>query len=256
MFFGDKTSVNEKLLSNWHIWDTLGIWMACRRNFLVVCVALLAIVNSIGALRVYSSLCYITSSQMVPGEGDSVPANQPVQFQITLSGACPAPGVYTIRADLLDTASGQVLSTARGQLQANGQFITTLTESVLAPTSLGRWNLQLSVYILMGGAVVSPASQQTFGLTVVPYTATTTSQTTAVQSASTMSSAFQSTITRPSVTTTLSTISSQTQLETPPSSNFYTQIQLAAAGIVILIVLFAIVITRRTRTKTEETRVY
>jgi hypothetical protein len=194
---------------------------------------------------------------VVPGEGDTVSAGQPVQFQITLTGSCPTPGIYTIRADLIDPGTSQVLATARGQLQANGQFIETLTESLLAPPSLGRWPLQLSVYILWSGSVVAPASQQTFGLTVVPYTATSTvamTQTTMIESSSTTSS-LQPTITQPSVTI-FSSISSQSQMVAPTSGGFYTELQLAAAALVILVILVAFLMTRRKQAKKEETQVY
>ena len=194
---------------------------------------------------------------MNPGEGASVPAGQPVQFEITLIGSCPAPGTYTIRADITDPATSTIISTGRGQLTANGQFIGTLTESVLAPSTIGRWVLQLSAYILLDGQPVAPASQLTFGLNVVPYipasTVATTTQTTAVESATSYS--IESTSTQTSATI-FSTVSSQSQGVTPTKSNFETEIQLMAAALVLLVVIALFIRSRLRRAKTEETRVY
>ena len=223
--------------------------MRGRFKFMLACLAFLLCITFISRVNVYSqgSLCYFTGTQVNPGEGDSVPASQPVQFQITLMGSCPTPGIYTIRADLIDPATSRVLSTDRGPLAANGQFIATLTESLLAPSTIGRWDLQLSAYILLDGTVVAPASQETFGLNVVPYTPTSTvatTQTMIVESTSTTSSSIQSSPLQTSITS-FSTVGLATQVVGATTSSLLTEIQLVVAALVILMILVLFIRAKR-----------
>ena len=224
-----------------------------RLKFLLICLVFLLCCTALSRV-VYSqgSLCYFTTTQVNPGEGDSVPAGQPIQFQITLIGSCPTPGIYTIRADLTNPATSQVLSTDQEQLAANGQFIVTLSESLVAPSTIGTWNLQLSAYVLLGGAVAAPASQQTFGLNIVPFTATSTvamTQTTIVESTNTTSPSIQSTIPQTS-TTSFSTASSATQA-VGASGTLVTELQLVVALLVILVLLFLLIRAKRQPARAE-----
>jgi hypothetical protein len=232
-----------------------------RRKFgLSLMLLLFALVMLLGR-SVYSqgSLCYFTSSQVAPGQGDMVPEGQPVQFTITLTGSCPSPGLYTFRADLTNPSTAQTIATGRVQSIANGQFTVQITESAVAPAAVGTWNLQLSAYVLFGGAVVSPASQQTFGLSVVPYTATSTVQTTesttqpSSETASTQSTApSQTTVTTEQSTSQIQT----TQTTSQSNAGLASQLQLVLAGVVILLIVIVALRARREKAKRERTRVY
>ena len=136
--------------------SNLSAWMSC--------LALLTVVVLVGGFNVAAqgSLCQITNVKVNPGQGVSVPAGQPFQFSVTLTGGC-SPGTYTFRADITDTATSQIVATGLTQpLLQNGQFTVTLNESAVAPSVVGAWGLQVSTYVLMGGWVVSPNSQMSF----------------------------------------------------------------------------------------------
>jgi hypothetical protein len=226
-----------------------GIKMGGKIKFLLVCFAFFFFITLTGRVGVYSqgSLCYFTSTQMNPGQGASVPAGQPVQFQIILIGSCPTPGVYTIRADLVNPATSKVLSTNQEPLVANGPFIVTLNESLSAPPTIGSWSLQLSAYILWNGAVVAP-SQETFALNIVPYTPTSTLATemTIVESTNTTSSLIQPTSIQTSVTE-FSTVGSASQVVGATNSSLIFSVQLVVAVVLILVVLVVLFRARRQR---------
>jgi hypothetical protein len=230
-----------------------------KLKFLLACFAFFFFIIFTGRVGVYSqgSLCYFTSTQMNPGQGASVPAGQLVQFQIMLTGSCPNPGIYTIRADLVIPATSKVLSTDQAPLVINGPFIATLNESLLAPPMIGPWDLQLSAYILLNGAVVAPATQETFGLNVVPYTPTSTVATTEtmiIESTNTTSSLIQPTTIQTSVTE-FSTVGSASQVVGATNSSLLFSVQLIVAVLVILVILVVLFRARRQRAKIEQTRV-
>jgi hypothetical protein len=225
-----------------------GSKMRDRLKFLLACFAFSLFIAFTGRIGVYSqgSLCYFTSTQVNPGQGASVPAGQPVQFQIMLIGSCPTPGIYTIRADLVNPATSKVLSTDQEQLLANGPFIATLNESLLAPPTIGPWNLQVSAYILFNGAVVAP-SLETFGLNIVPYTpppTVATTETTIVESTNTTSSLIQPTTIQTSVTE-FSTVGSASQVVGATNSSLIFSVQLIVAILLILALLVALFRARR-----------
>lgn len=223
------------------------------------CLMLLFVLVIIGRTNVASqgSLCYFTNTQVTPGQDATVPEGQPVQFEITLTGSCPTPGLYTFRADIVSAGTTQVLATDRVQLVANGQFTAMLSESAVAPAAVGTWSLQLNAYVLFNGAVVAPTSQQLFGLHIVPYTTPTTTQTTQsiTQAISTTSYSIQSTSAPPTLTE-LQTLSSQNQAVTGVSGGLGNQIQLVGAALAILVVVIILLAVRRRRAKRERTRVY
>jgi hypothetical protein len=217
-------------------------------KFLVACFVFFFFILFTGRVGVYSqgSLCYFTSTQVNPGQGASVPAAQPVQFQIMLIGSCPTPGFYTIRADLVNPATSKVLSTDQEPLVANGPFIAMLNESLLVPPTIGPWNLQLSAYILFNGAVVAP-SLETFGLNIVPYTpppTVATTETTIVESTNTTSSMIQPTTNQTSITE-LSTASSTSQIVGTTNNTLLFSVQLIVAVLLILVILAVLIRTTR-----------
>jgi len=234
-----------------------------KLSFALSCLALFIIMMVIGGIHVASqgSLCYFTSSQIIPGQDASVAESQRVQFDITLTGSCSTPGLYTIRADIVSPGSSEIIATARSQLQANGQFIMALSESALAPSALGPWSLQLNAYILFNGVVVAPASQQLFGLNVVPYTPPTTAQTieSITQTSVTASSSIESASGSTSVSTTLSqlqSMNSQNQAIEGGNGGLWFEIQLIVAALAIVTIVIILLMARRKSGKTEHTRVY
>ena len=234
--------------------------MRGKVKFLLTSLAVLEILV-FGGVHVYSQmLCYFTSTDINPGEGDNVPAGQPVQFQITLYGSCSAPGIYTIRADLINPVTKAAISTTRGPIDefTGGEFFATLNESALAPASAGTWSLQLSVYMFLNGESIATPSQELFHVNIIPYAAPSTSATmeaTILESTTSITSLIQSSSIQTSATP-LSTIVSQSQIIYSTNGNFVTEIQLAAVALVIFVILLVLFKSRRKAAKPEETRVY
>lgn len=252
LFATRKLSWSEKLISDCLKTNEEGSKVRGKFKFLLACFAFFFFVTFTGTVGVYSqgTLCYFTSTQVSPGQGASVPAGQLVQFQIILTGSCPTPGIYTIRADLINPANSEVISTNQELLPANGPFIATLGESLSAPPTIGPWDLQLSAYVLLNGAVVAPASQETFGLNVVPYTPTSTvatAETMIVESTNTTSSSLiQPTTIQPSVTE-FSTVGSASQVVGATNSSLLFSVQLIVAVLAILVILVVLFKARRDR---------
>ena len=188
-----------------------------------------------------------------------MPAGQTVQFTILASGSCPTPGTYMVRADIIDPATSQVESTDQAQLMINAQFSTTFSESVVAPSEVGPWRLQLNVYVLAGGVPVAPNSEDAFGLQVVPYTATSSIPPISVETSSTMSSPATSLATMNTSTQT-QTQSQSTSTAPPPQSesndDLVTEVRIATAIFAAMLLIIFILKRRQQRVRRDQTQVY
>ena len=192
--------------------------------------------------------------QVDPPEGTSVPAGQSIEVYITLTGSCPTPGIYTVRADLTNVATSQTISTNRTQFNGNGAFTGTISDSAVVPAGTGTWRVLISVYILSDGFVVGPASQLTVDLNVVPYTQTATIETQSpIQTTSVISSSIQSTINL-ETTTQPSSVNSETQPTGTSISLSESDMLIAAAAAILVAVMW--VILRKKRVKPRGTEIY
>jgi len=165
------------------------------------------------------SSCYFTSMRVNPTEGSSVPAGQSITFTITLTGSCPSPGTYSVRAYVVDTATSQIISTNQASLLSSGGFfMVTVNDLAMVPAEPGNWKVQINVYLLLDGSNVGPPSQLTVGLTIVPYTTPITIQTDSIIHS--VTSAFaQSTMNARTIQQTTSTIQKQTIGAVTPQAN-------------------------------------
>jgi len=118
-----------------------------------------------------SSGCYFTAMNLYGPP--SVQEGQKLEVHILFSVTCTGLGNYTIRADLVDGRTGQILSSNRTTYAILGPFAAVLTNQVVAPMTVGWWSLQLNLYMLdSNGVPVGPQSQQVFGLTITSSTTT------------------------------------------------------------------------------------
>jgi hypothetical protein len=97
----------------------------------------------------------------------SVQEGQTLELHTLFSVTCLGGGYYTVRADLSDGRTKQILATSKATYVILGPFAAVLTNSVVAPKAAGWWSLQMNLYVLdMNGVPVAPQSQQLFGLTI------------------------------------------------------------------------------------------
>ncbi|MGD0423511.1 MAG: hypothetical protein ABSA92_08655 [Candidatus Bathyarchaeia archaeon] len=136
----------------------------------VLLLLLVVIFYSTPAVRSQSSGCYFTAMNLYGPT--SVQEGQKFEVHTLFSVTCPGGGEYTIRADLVDARTGQILSTYRTTYPILGPFAAVFTNSVVAPRA-GWWSLQMNLYVLgSNGVPVGPQSQQIFGLTITSSTPT------------------------------------------------------------------------------------
>ena len=130
------------------------------------------ILYSTPAVHSQSSGCYFTAMNLYGPP--SVQEGKKLEVQTLFSVTCPGGGIYTVRADLVDGRTGQILSTSRMTYSILGPFAAVLANSVLAPKATGWWSLQMNLYVLnLNGVPVAPQSQQIFGLTITTPNTTT-----------------------------------------------------------------------------------
>jgi len=189
--------------------------------------------------HVQSISCYFTNTQVYPSEGSSVPAGQPIVFTIILTGSCPSPGIYTVRADILDTTVSEIISSNQTTLIGNGPFVVQISDSATVPTEMGNWKVQVNAYILSDGSNVGPPSQLTVGLIVVPYSPPATSQSIIESTSGTpmQSTSAASTTSQNEVMTETATVAQQTGVEQPPSSGSAFSLESLTAIIVLVVIL-------------------
>ena len=108
-----------------------------------------------------SSGCYFTAMNLYGPP--SVQEGQKLEVHILFSVTCTGLGDYTIRADLVDGRTGQILSSNRTTYAILGPFAAVLTNQVLAPMTVGWWSLQLNLYMLdSNGVPVATAISASF----------------------------------------------------------------------------------------------
>ena len=192
--------------------------------------------------HVQSISCYFTNTQVYPSEGSGVPAGQPIVFTIILTGSCPSPGIYTVRADILDTTISEIISSNQTTLIGNGPFVVQINDSATVPTEMGNWKVQVNAYILSDGSNVGPPSQLTVGLIVVPYSPPATSQSIIESTSGTRAPIQSASSALPSasqneVMTGTATVAQQTGVEQPPSSGSAFSLESLTAIIVVVVIL-------------------
>ncbi|HUK51212.1 MAG TPA: zinc ribbon domain-containing protein [Terriglobales bacterium] len=202
---------------------------------------------------VVASLTIPTSvkSQFVPCEivnlsvrhPDSVPAGQTLQVSVLITSSCDASVTYTLRVDLVDQRTGNVLSSVKMPYYPTAPgFIQPINNTATAPSTLGSWVLQDQVYIINNlNGQVAGSSQLQFVVNVIPYTPppTTTTQM-LISSNTTQLYAVNSTsnlMTQTSAQPTISLMPTYTTSEETSQSNATT----LAEALVVLLIIAAVV---------------
>ena len=195
--------------------------------------------------------CYFTNMEVNPSQGSSVPAGQSIAFTITLTGSCPSPGVYTVRADIIDTATSQIISSNQIQLAASGPFAVTVSDPAVVPAATGNWRVQVNAYLLLDGSNVGPPSQLMVGLTVVPFSQPATTQSaTPIYHATTVTSALaQSTFNAPPNATQIQVLTETTSTSTMNSS--FPFVSVIAISFVVFLTCSATYVATKRRTKAK-----
>jgi hypothetical protein len=228
-------------------------WMNLCTIWVLLCMIVLFLQPVQGQV---GTLCYFTSTIVVAPE--SAPAGQPIQVNTTFTASCPGGGNYIVRGDLLDARTSTILSTSRTVYSTVGPMTATLNNQAVAPTTTGYWSLQMSLYMLAGGSPVAPASQKTFGITITPYVAASTTTTSTFSSTSTSFTSSQTTQTTSSpqsATSTQTTISETSSITTAQYTGQNNLIPAVGAALVILLII-AVIKRRKMQRQKEHTRVY
>jgi len=125
----------------------------------------IGILYTLPAVTSQSAGCYFTAMNLFGPP--SIQEGQKFEVQTLFSVTCTGPGFYTVRADLADSRTGQILSTSRMTYSVLGPFAAVITSSLQAPKAAGWWSLQMNLYVLtMTGVPIGPQSQQLFGLAI------------------------------------------------------------------------------------------
>ena len=141
---------------------------------ILLLVTSIAILCTIPAVTSQSSGCYFTAMNLYGPP--SVQQGQKFDVQTLFSVTCTGAGFYTVRADLADARTGQILSTSRTTYSILGPFAAVITSSAVAPRTTGWWSLQMNLYVLsLSGVPAAPQSQQIFGLAIIPTQSNQTS---------------------------------------------------------------------------------
>jgi hypothetical protein len=128
---------------------------------------LVSVVMLFSAPDVHSqgSGCYFTAMNVYGPP--SVEEGQKLEVHTLFSVTCFGGGYFTVRADLSDGRTGEILSTSKATYVILGPFAAVLTNTAVAPKAAGWWSLQMNLYVLdMSGVPVAPQCQQLFGLTI------------------------------------------------------------------------------------------
>jgi len=126
----------------------------------------IGILCTLPAVTSQSSGCYFTATNIYGPP--SVQEERKFEVQTLFSVTCTGPGLYTVRADIADSRTGQILSTSRMTYSILGPFAAVVTSTLQAPKTTGWWSLQMNLYVLtLTGIPIGPQSQQLFGLSVV-----------------------------------------------------------------------------------------
>ena len=133
-----------------------------------ICLLIVSIVtvSTFPVVSSQSSGCYFTAMNLYGPP--SVQVGQKFDVETLFSVTCTGAGFYTVRADLADARTGQILSTSRTTFSILGPFAAVITSSVVAPITAGWWPLQMNLYVLnLSGVPIAPQSQQMFGLAIL-----------------------------------------------------------------------------------------
>ena len=131
--------------------------MANHATLCIALVVLVACVVSYSPAEVHASipsLCQRASvSSTYPTQ---VAPNQQIQVTTIVSGSCTSDGedYFSVRIDLVDNASGSILSANSAKIGYNAtSFNVTVRNSATTPATDETWALQIDAYLIQAGGV-------------------------------------------------------------------------------------------------------